>query len=181
MQNPENLKYPIGKFMISEHQSDVQIHEWIATIEAFPQTVIELTKDLTVLQLSWHYRPGGWTIKQVVHHCADSHMNSIMRFKLALTEDTPIIKPYYEDRWATLADGNDTNINHTIILLKGLHAKWGILLRSLSPSDLKREFIHPEHGRCFSLDETIGLYAWHCKHHLAHMKQALKYKGKFND
>ena len=180
IQNLESLKYPIGKYSKLEDVSEAQIQEWIATIEGLPQILGNITKDLTIEQLSWPYRPGGWTIKQVVHHCADSHMNSMIRFKLTLTEDSPTIKPYYEDRWANLIDSNDDDLSHTLSLLKGLHAKWVLLLRSMTKDELEREFIHPEHGKHFSLEETIGLYAWHCKHHVAHIKQALKYKGNFN-
>ncbi len=178
-QNLENLKYPIGKYTKLNEVSETQILEWIETIESLPQILSDITKDLTVEQLNWAYRPEGWTIKQVVHHCADSHINSLIRFKLTLTEDLPTIKPYFEDRWANLADDNDDDLIHTLILLKGLHAKWGILLRSLTKTDLKREYIHPEYGKRFNLEETIGIYAWHCKHHVAHIKQALEYKGVF--
>lgn len=178
-QNLEQLKYPIGKFTKPKIISEPLILEWIETIEALPEILYKLTKNLTIEQLNWPYRPNGWNIKQVVHHLADSHMNSIIRFKLAMTEDSPTIKPYHEDRWATLIDGNDNDLSHTLLLLKGLHAKMGTLLRSLTKADLKREFIHPEHGRRFSLAETIGVYAWHSKHHVTHIEQALKYKGKF--
>ena len=106
-------------------------------------------------------------------------MNSIIRFKLALTENTPTIRPYYEARWADLIDGNDDNLQDTVSLLKGLHAKLGKLLRNLTPEDLPKEFVHPEHGKHFRLDETIGVYAWHCNHHLAHINQAIDYKGNF--
>ncbi|WP_283637205.1 YfiT family bacillithiol transferase [Aquaticitalea lipolytica] len=175
----EKLKYPIGTFEAPKVIDDALILTWIEDIEHFPTAIAELTKNLTVQQLHWPYRPNGWNIKQVVHHCADSHMNSIIRFKLALTEDSPTIRPYYEDRWATLVDGNDNNLENTLLLLKGLHAKLGILLRSITKEQMAREFIHPEHGRRFRLDETIGIYAWHSNHHLAHIKQALHYKGKF--
>jgi hypothetical protein len=173
------LKYPIGKFVKPDVISEAQILEWIGSIERLPKTLSELTKDLSVEQLNWPYRPEGWTIKQVVHHLADSHMNSIIRFKWALTEDTPTIKPYYEDRWAKLIDANDADLSSTLSLLNGLHAKLGKLLRSLSKTGLKREFIHPDHVKRLSLEETIGIYAWHSNHHLAHIKQALKYKGEF--
>lgn len=179
IQNLEDLKYPIGKYTKLEIVSEAQIQEWITAIEGFPRILIELTKDLTAEQLNWPYRPAGWTIKQVVHHCADSHMNSIIRFKLTLTEDSPTIKPYYEDCWAKLVDGNDDTLSHTFSLLRGLHAKWGILMRSLTEDDLKRTFVHPEYGRRFNLEDTIGLYAWHCKHHVAHIEQALRNKGAF--
>jgi len=177
--NFETLKYPIGSFIKPDHISEAQIQEWIQTIEDLPETLTSVVKSLSVEQLHWPYRPEGWNIKQVVHHLADSHMNSIIRFKLALTEDTPTIKPYHEDRWAKLADDNDDDLRNTLSLLKGLHAKLGILLRSLSKDDLKREFIHPEYGKRYSLEETIGVYAWHSKHHVAHIKQALKHQGKY--
>ncbi|WP_299339391.1 YfiT family bacillithiol transferase [uncultured Psychroserpens sp.] len=177
----EQLKFPIGKFHTPEHISSEIIDSWIQDIEHFPEAIEQLTKDLSNEQLNWAYRPEGWTIKQVVHHCADSHMNSMIRFKLALTEESPTIRPYYEDRWATLIDGNDDDLKDTLFLLKGLHSKLGKLLRHISNDELSREFIHPEHGKRFRLDETIGTYAWHSNHHLAHVKQAIKYKGHFND
>lgn len=176
----EKLKFPIGQFAKPDIINDNQISKWIDDIEGFPNKLNQLTNDLTIEQLNWKYRPEGWSIKQVVHHCADSHMNSIIRFKLALTEDTPTIRPYYESRWADLIDGNDNNIQDSLHLLKGLHAKLGKLLRNLSSENLSKEFVHPEHGKHFRLDETIGIYAWHSNHHLAHIKQAINYKGSFN-
>lgn len=173
------LRYPIGEFKIPKTISSEMILEWINDIESFPKAIEDMTRPLSLEQLNWIYRPEGWNIKQVVHHCADSHMNSIIRFKLALTEDTPTIRPYYEDRWARLIDGNDNNLADTLNLLSGLHAKLGCLLRSLSEDDLSKMFIHPEYGKRFRLDETIGTYAWHSNHHLAHVKQAITYKGKF--
>ncbi len=174
-----SLRFPIGEFRKPKQISTSMIASWITTIEQFPKAVEDITKDLSAEALRWVYRPDGWTIKQVVHHCADSHMNSLIRFKLALTEDTPTIRPYYEDRWATLIDGNDDNLHDTLLLLKGLHAKLGKLLRHISDAELSKEFIHPEHGKHFRLDETIGIYAWHCNHHLAHIKQAISNKGQF--
>lgn len=175
------LRFPVGEFKKPETISSEMINSWINDIEQFPQAIETVTKDLSTEQLKWQYRPEGWNIKQVVHHCADSHMNSIIRFKLTLTEESPTIRPYYEDRWATLVDGNDDNLEDTIHLLKGLHAKLGKLLRNISEDELSREFIHPEHGKRFRLDETIGTYAWHSNHHLAHVKQAIQHKGSFND
>ena len=174
------LKYPIGEFTKPEVIDTQQIQLWIRDLEQFPERIDSLTKDLSVEQLHWPYRPKGWNIKQVVHHCADSHINSIIRFKLALTEDTPTIRPYYEDRWAKLVDCNDDNLSDTLSLLKGLHAKLCALLKSLSTEELSRAFIHPDHGNRVRLDENIGIYAWHSNHHLAHIKQALKHKGQFN-
>lgn len=175
----EKLKYPIGEFNKPKTIDAQLIEKWISDIEIFPSSIIELVSNLSPEELNYPYRPNGWNIKQVVHHCADSHMNSMIRFKLALTEDTPTIRPYFEDRWATLIDGNDDDLSNTLFLLKGLHAKLGKLLRNISKEDLSREFVHPEHGRRFRLDEAIGIYAWHSNHHLAHVGQALEFRGKF--
>ena len=173
------LKFPIGQFNKPNVITENHIKEWIKSIAVFPESVIEITKSLNEDQLNYNYRPEGWTIKQVVHHCADSHMNSINRFKLALTEDTPTIRPYFENRFAELVDYT-TPINDSILILKGVHAKLTIILSQLTAVELKKEFIHPEHNTRFTLEETIGNYAWHSNHHLAHIKQALKHKGVFN-
>lgn len=176
----EKLKYPIGRFEKPEVISQTMIDDWISDIEVFPTKITELVARLSFEQLNWKYRPDGWSIKQVVHHCSDSHLNSFVRFKWTLTEDTPTIKAYYEERWAELVDGVDDDLENTLLFAKGLHGKWVKLLRSLSASDLEKEFIHPEHGNRVSLKENIGIYAWHCNHHLAHIEQALKAKGAYN-
>lgn len=160
--------------------SEQQLCQWIRQIEDFPKTLNTLTSHLSTEQKNWCYRPEGWTIKQVVHHCADSHMNSFIRFKLALTEDTPTIKPYFENKWAELPDAIADDINDSILLLNGLHKKWVLLLRSLNKEQLKLEFINPESGKKFNLAETISLYAWHSSHHLAHINNALEAKGRYN-
>ncbi|WP_262731931.1 MULTISPECIES: YfiT family bacillithiol transferase [Gaetbulibacter] len=175
----QKLKYPIGTFKKPELITQDHITSWINDIEQLPSTLEALTKNLTKEELNWVYRPDGWTIKQVVHHCGDSHLNSIIRFKLALTEDAPTIKPYLENRWAELPDSTDDDLSNSITLLKGIHSKLAKLLKSLNNEELKREFIHPEHGKRFSLEETIGIYAWHSNHHTAHIKQALTHKGEF--
>ena len=169
----DQLKYPIGKFSKWKNIGDAVLEQWINDIESFPDKLDELTRNLTAEQLQLRYRPDGWTIKQVVHHCADSHMNSLIRFKLALTEDEPTIRPYFEDRWANLVDAQDDDIRYSVGLLKALHSKWILLLRSLDEADLNREFIHPEHDKRFTLRENISIYAWHGEHHLAHIRQAL--------
>lgn len=176
----EKLKYPIGKFTMTETVDETVIHSWISEIESLPDSIEILVKNLSIEALNFPYRPQGWNIKQVVHHLADSHMNAFIRFKLALTEEAPIIKPYEEDRWAQLEDGTNNDIGDSFNLLKHLHAKWGRLLRTLTADDLLRGYIHPEHGKRFRLDEAIGMYAWHSNHHLAHIKQALYYKDQFN-
>ncbi len=174
------LKFPIGEWVKPNSIHQELLESWIEEIEEFPQELNRVTSVLTNEQLKYRYRPNGWNIKQVVHHCADSHMNSFMRFKLALTEDTPIIKPYFEDKWAELIDGNSNDIQASVDILRGLHRKWTLLLRSLSYNDLKKEFIHPEHNSKIRLKESIGVYAWHGRHHLEHIRQALKFSGKFN-
>ncbi len=178
--NLQQLKFPIGEYVSNTNISKALLNSWIQDIEGFPSKVEQLTENSTIAQLNWKYRPEGWTVKQVIHHCADSHMNSIIRFKLALTEERPKIRPYFEDRWAELTDSQDDNISDSITLLKGLHKKWVVLLRDLSEEALQREFIHPEHGKRFNLADNIGVYAWHCNHHLAHIKNGLMTNGKYN-
>ena len=175
----EKLKYPLGRFVKPETFTESQTNNWIFEIELFPTRVVEVVKNLSDYKLDWRYRPDGWTIKQVVHHCADSHMNSFARFKMSLTEDTPTIKPYFEDKWALLADTMEADIKESIKILEGLHSRWTKLLRSLNEAQLKREFIHPELGKNISLNENTALYAWHCNHHLAHIKQAILNEGNF--
>ncbi len=176
----EALKYPIGKFEKPEIIGQDLIDSWISDIEAFPTRLNDLVDGLSVEEKNWKYRPAGWSIKQVVHHCGDSHMNSIIRFKWTLTEDTPTIKAYYEERWAELTDGLDDDLSSSLLFIEGLHKKWIMLLRSLNSTDLEKEFVHPEHGNRVSLKENVGIYAWHCNHHLAHINQALEGKGKYN-
>jgi hypothetical protein len=175
----EKLKFPIGKCPKIDDVSQNDLETWIATIEIFPSKIKSLTSTLSFEELNWIYRPKGWNIKQVVHHCADSHINSLIRFKLALTEDVPTIKPYEEALWAELADGNNNDISPSIQIIEGVHARWVLLLKSLGSRELKRQFFHPENLKISSLEETIGVYAWHCNHHLAHIEQALLHKGQF--
>lgn len=179
--NLETLKYPVGKFQKPADISRAQIKVWIDDIEQFPQLLRSEVQELSPEALNWRYRPEGWTIKQVVHHCADSHINSIVRFKLTLTENEPTIKPYFEDRWAELPDTLDAPVEWSLMLLEGLHKKWVLLLKSLSEQDLEKAFIHPEKGRRVTLGENIALYSWHCRHHLEHVRQAKKYQGDIDD
>jgi len=171
----EQLKYPVGRFKKPTTIDDDQIADWIKIIENFPTDLKQVIEPLTGPELVKKYRPQGWTIIQVIHHCADSHMNSFIRFKLALTEDTPAIKPYFEDLWAELADASDFSVESSIGLIEGLHARWTHLLRSLSGADFKKQFRHPETDQLISLETNIGLYAWHCQHHLAHIKLAIEH------
>ncbi|MCX6121708.1 MAG: putative metal-dependent hydrolase [Ignavibacteriales bacterium] len=165
----EELKYPLGKFVKPDTFTPEILNHYIRNIESFPSRLRAEVEHLTDEQLDTHYRPGGWTIRQVVNHCADSHMNSFMRFKLALTEDTPTIKPYFENRWAELADSKSMPIEPALKILEGLHQRWVVILKSLTKEELGKRYIHPEHGKELRLDTTIGIYAWHCNHHLAHI------------
>lgn len=176
-----SLKYPVGAFKAPQNISPSQMQAYLESIDTFPRKLSALTGSLRQEQLEWRYRPGGWSIQQVVHHCADSHMNSFIRFKLALTENSPTIKPYLEHLWADMPDTLNANIKHSLAILEGLHRRWIILLKNLRPEDLSREFIHPEHGKRISLGENIALYAWHCEHHLAHVEQAIRFKGDFRN
>jgi len=172
--SPESLRYPVGRsgqvpgFSV-EHQQ-----EYISIIAEFPEKLRKTTAHLTDEQLDTPYRPGGWTIRQVVHHCADSHAHAYTRFKLALTEDNPVIKPYREDKWAELSDGKFLPVIHSLLILEGLHYRWTALLRTLNKEDFDKQFIHPEHSRSISLFESLNSYAWHCRHHLAHITELKK-------
>lgn len=165
-----DLKYPIGQFNCPKTITQEQISSWIRDIEELPAEIIKLVSDFTKEQLETTYRPGGWTARQVIHHIADSHHNSYTCFKWTLTEDTPIIKVYYEERWAELLDAKTAPIELSLDCLKALHAKWVYFLKELSQQDLEKEFIHPDGNEVVSLAENIGIYAWHGKHHYEHLK-----------
>lgn len=176
----KDLKYPIGKFEKPNLISYDNLDSWIAIIENFPSRIKLITENLTSEELNYIYRPDGWSITQVVHHCADSHMNSLIRFKLALTEDLPIIKPYEEAIWAILADVSD-DLEPSLQIIDGVHSRWTRLLKSFEDADFSRKFIHPTSGKIYELDQTLGIYAWHCNHHFAHIEQALFYKNNFEN
>lgn len=175
----EKLKYPIGKFESPKQISKENINDWIETIALFPETLKQSLATIRPEQLQWRYRPEGWMIKQVVHHCADSHMNSFIRFKWALTENEPTIKAYDEVAWAKLEDSLSDDLEESIKLLEGLHARWARLLHSLSDEDLNKTFIHPANKASINLKTNVGLYAWHGAHHLAHIRQALQADFKY--
>ncbi|MGC6533685.1 MAG: YfiT family bacillithiol transferase [Flavobacteriales bacterium] len=172
-----NLRFPIGPFQKPETITSTIREGWIADIAAFPSQVAEAVRGLEVDQLHWCYRPMGWSILQVVHHCADSHMNASIRFKLALTEDTPTIRPYPEARFAELADSLDPDLGPVLQLIDALHTKWVALLQSLEEDQWDRPYYHPEDDATVPLHEAVGIYAWHCRHHLAHIHQALRAEG----
>ena len=174
MKDLELLRYPIGKFKAPDVIDDKQLEIWIKTLEELPEKFSAIVKNLSDSQLDTPYRPGGWTIRQVVHHVADSHHNSYTRFKWGLTEDTPVIKVYLEDRWAALFDTKSSPIQPSLDYLKVLHYKLTYLIRGLSKEQLARTFIHPETNQETSLLENVGRYAWHGSHHYAHIENAVK-------
>lgn len=174
------LKYPIGQAIIPSEITKKHLDEWITVIKDFPSKLDNLVKGLNDEQLDTRYRENGWSIRQVIHHCADSHQNSYIRFKWTLTEDQPIIKAYYEDKWGELFDSKSAPILLSMNVLKAVHAKWVYLLKGLSLSDLKRSFIHPESKELVSLEKNIGIYAWHCNHHYAHIYNLMKQQNWVN-
>jgi uncharacterized damage-inducible protein DinB len=163
-----DLRYPIGKFHFDGPLSEEQKKGSLDEIARTPANLRAAVKGLSEAQFDTPYRPGGWTVRQVVHHMPDSHLNSYVRFKLALTEDEPTIKPYAEDRWAELPDTQQTPVDVSLALLDSLHDRWVRLLRSLTPEQWKRTFRHPDLGP-MSLEKTLALYAWHGRHHVAHI------------
>ena len=169
----EQLKYPVGQFNMPEIFDDRQAKIWIAEIEALPEIIKKATDNLSKEQLNQAYRPEGWTLRQVVHHLPDSHMNAYIRFKQTITEDMPIIRPYYEERWAETEEAKNDDIEMSIILLEGLHQRWAAFLKTLKLEDYQRKYIHPEHGEEFTLANMLGMYAWHGKHHLAHITNTI--------
>lgn len=173
----EKLKYPIGKFTAPENYSAAYLSERIAEIESFPERLKKEVFQLTPEQLETPYRENGWTIRQVIHHCADSHMNCFIRIKWALTENKPVIKFYHEDLWAELHDNLTMPIEPTLSFLEGLHFRLAYLMKSFSESDLNKSFIHPENNKEYQLKEIIGTYAWHGNHHLAHITELKNRKG----
>jgi len=169
-------RYPIGKFSFSGPTSEAQRKQLIDDIAQTPAALRSAVAGLDPKQIATPYRDGGWTVRQVVHHVPESHMNAYIRFKLALTEDDPTIKPYMEDRWARTEDVEATPLEVSLAMLDLLHDRWVRLLRSLKPEDWKRTFRHPELGTV-SLEKSLALYAWHGKHHLAHVTELRKRMG----
>src|ERR1700686_5227808 len=163
-----DLRYPVGKYEQRNVLTPNQRRDFIETIARAPARLRAAIAGLTAEQLNTPYRPEGWTVRQVVHHLPDSHMNAYVRFKLALTENEPAIKPYDEARWAELADSRDTPIEVSLTLLDALHQRWVTLLRSMHAEDFARRLNHPERG-VLTLDEMLSTYEWHSRHHVAHI------------
>lgn len=166
-------RHPIGKFHYDGPPSDARRKAFLDDIAHTPANLRAAVKGLSTQQLDTPYREAGWTVRQVVHHLPDSHMNSYVRFKLALTEEEPTIKPYAEDRWAELSDSKSTPIEVSMTLLDSLHDRWVRLLESLGPDEWQRTFRHPDLGP-MTLEKTLALYAWHGKHHVAHITELRK-------
>jgi hypothetical protein len=165
-----DLRYPIGKFAPPETFSGASRAAAIAAIAALPGELSAVVAGLDEAQLDTPYRDGGWTVRQVVHHLPDSHLNAYVRHKLAMTEDEPTIRPYQEARWAELPEATSAEPELSLRLLDALHARWARFLGSLDDAAFARVFIHPDHGRRMSLDWSVGMYAWHGRHHTAHIR-----------
>lgn len=163
-----DLQYPIGPFRLDGPVTEAHRSQWIGVIAQTPTALSTAIEGLSPVQLDTPYRPGGWTVRQVVHHLVDSHLNSYIRFRLALTEAQPQIKPFDEAAWAELADARTAPVELSLGLLAGLHARWVLLLQSLSRADFARTLQHPQSGT-LNLDQMLGLYAWHGAHHVAHI------------
>lgn len=172
----EKLRYPIGKFVIPELIDEHLINEWVQALDEYPDKLRALVSELSDEQLETPYRPGGWRIRQLIHHIADSHHNSYIRFKWGLTEDKPLIKVYDEKKWAELADSRTAPIALSLDHLQSVHSKLVFLLRGLERHELQREFIHPDGQVVTSLEENIGRYVWHGNHHYAHIASLIERK-----
>ena len=171
-----DLRYPIGEFKYSKPLTQQERENCIANIEQTPARLLESVAGLNDEQLDTPYRPGGWTIRQVVHHVPESHLNAYIRMKLATTEDQPTIKPYFEDRWAQLDDARKAPIAMSLDLLDALHRRWIWFLQTLTAADFERAFNHPELG-VVTLDKNIALYDWHGRHHVAHISSLRERMG----
>jgi DinB superfamily len=164
----DDLRYPIGKYE-AQPFSEKQLQEWLTDIKNLPQHLENAVLNLDAAQLDTPYRDGGWMVKQVVHHVADSHMNAYTRFKLGLTEDNPTIRPYDEVAWAEMKDSLEQPINISLTLLHALHSRWHYFLKDITETDLQRTVFHPEHKKEMTLWHLLGMYAWHGRHHVAHI------------
>jgi uncharacterized damage-inducible protein DinB len=163
-----DLRYPIGKFQWEEGLTEEKRRQYVDDIAETPAKLRAAVAGLSEQQLDTPYRDGGWTVRQVVHHLADSHLNAFVRFKLALTEDEPTVKPYDEKRWAETVDSRMAPVEDSLALLDGLHHRWAMLLRAMSGTDFARQLKHPEHG-LLTLERVLAMYAWHGRHHVAHI------------
>lgn len=171
-----DLKYPVGKYQRPTSWSDADRAAGIASIAALPKAMRDAVAGLSDAQLDTPYRPDGWTVRQVVHHVADSHLNAYCRIRLALTEDSPTIKPYEEAKWADLADARTQPVAVSLTILDAIHTRWVVLMKSLSPAQFARPFNHPESGPS-TVDGLVALYSWHGRHHTAHITELRTREG----
>ena len=176
MKTVTDLQYPIGRFSFHGTATDDQVQQAIGEIAEAPAKLRAAVEGLTPEQLNTPYRPGGWIVRQIVHHLPDSHLNSYCRFKLALTEDKPVIRAYHEDRWAELEEARTAPVEVSLALLESLHRRWVLMLNSLASSDFQRTFRHPDIG-VVSLAQNVCLYAWHGRHHTAHITSLREREG----
>jgi hypothetical protein len=167
------LRFPIGECVFEENYSEAAMKQMLLDLETFPERLEMVVQHLSEQQLQTPYRPGGWTINQVIHHCADSHMNMLIRLKLTLSEENPTIKPYLEADWAEMAD-YDLPFNIALTILHPVHRKINQILRALNPEQLNRTYFHPQYQKSFRVYDLICLYAWHGNHHLAHITSLIK-------
>lgn len=177
MEDLEKLRYPIGTFVCPVEISHEDISTWIEVLERLPAKLTGLVKDFSEEQLETPYRDGGWTVRQVVHHLADSHHHSYTRFKWALTENRPLIKAYHEKEWSAMVDARSAPIELSLTYLTALHAKLVYLLKGLSIQDFQKSYIHPDGNISVSVAENLGKYAWHSNHHFAHIQNLAQRKG----
>lgn len=175
----EKLKYPVGKRVYDEKSANIMKTTWVRKIQDLPAKLDEVTANLSEQELQYKYRPDGWTIAQVVHHLADSHMNAYIRYKFALTEEHPKINGYEEAIWAMMSDAKSKNIQPSLDIIRGIHARWTQILNEMGKTDYARTYHHLGYKNDWDLMSVLSLYAWHSEHHLAHVHQALKHKGEF--
>lgn len=170
----DRLRYPVGIFEYGKNYSWEEIQEHVKKLEEFPARLKKLVTGMKDEQLDNPYREGGWTVRQVIHHIPESHMNAYIRFRLAITENQPTIKPYNEKAWADLEDAKTLPPAASLTLLTGLHQRWTAMLRMMKPKDFQKTFFHPEHLQSFNLADILAMYSWHCDHHYEHINLVKK-------
>ncbi len=175
-QELDQLRYPVGKLQLQEQYSPRQLDELIHKIEIFPADLLQVTSQLKKEDLNYRYRPGGWNIREIIHHISDSHTNAYIRIKLALTEENPTVKPYDENKWVLTADALSDDMEGSLSIIKNLHKKMIMILKSVSHKDLERTYYHPDMKRNVALSQLLGIYGWHGHHHLAQINVALEKK-----
>ena len=174
METLARLQYPIGKFKAPDTITEQKLEEWITILEMFPSQLRDMVSEMNDSQLDTPYRPDSWTVRQLVHHIADSHQHCYIRFKWALTEDNPTIKPYEQDEWAKQPDLEGMPVEWSLRLIEAVHYKLVRLIRSMTSEDFKRTFVHPDDNSVVALKENVGVYAWHSMHHFMHIANLVK-------